>query len=406
MTKDDVAADFLPFPTTRRRIPTWVFDIAAGLFVVVSALAPKPDGSYLTPANLVPTMIGLVALALLIPWRRRFPLTALVLCVAVASLSPLWTTSTFGYLSAAAITMYRVAVVTDRRFTAVAAALSVVALVGSTLVTGEIGSDYSHLLPPISIIAVAAALGDASRNRRAYIDAITERARRAEETRELEAERRVTEERLRIARELHDAAAHQIAAISLHAGVASNALRTRPDDAERALEVVRSSARSVISEISALLRVLRASPSLADGPASAPTVDLGSLDRLLAEFESSGLRVVRRVAGETSAVQGAVGVIAYRVIQEALANALKHGDGSGAELTLTIGEGLIVLEVSNPTGATRTASGSGQYGLIGMRERVASVRGTVTATQRDSMFTLHAELPYQPAMHSADAPDA
>lgn len=108
------------------------------------------------------------------------------------------------------------------------------------------------------MVGFAAAAGDASRSRRAYIDTITERARRAEETKESEARSRVAEERLKIARDLHDVMAHQIAVISMHAGVASQALPTRPDDAERALATIRQAARTVLGEIASLLRVLRA----------------------------------------------------------------------------------------------------------------------------------------------------
>jgi signal transduction histidine kinase len=274
--------------------------------------------------------------------------------------------------------------------------VSMAILFTSTASTQLLGLGYDHILPPLAVIAVAAALGEATRNRRVSMEAITERAVRAEQTRELEAQQRVTDERLRIARELHDAAAHQIAAISLHAGVASHALRTRPDDAERALEIIRASARSVLTEISALLRVLRSAPESADGSPTPPTVNLDALGRLLADFRRSGLQVTKHMDGDLSQVHGAVSFVAYRIIQEALANALKHGADQTADLRVAVSSGLLVIAVTNRVGeqSKETHTSSGHHGLIGVQERVDSVRGTLTLDRGRSGFALRAELPF------------
>lgn len=385
-----------PGTVARFRPPVWATDVFAGLIVVLAGFAPNQEGTPAPAGHPAITVLSLAALALILPLRRRFPLGILGLCGAVTVLAPLWAASNFGFLIATAIVTYRVALVTNRWMTVVATAITIVILVAGTVFTGTVGWQFAHLLQPAALLAVAAAIGDATRHRRAYIDAITERALRAERTRELEADRRVTEERLRIARELHDAAAHQIAAINLHAGVASNALPDRPEDAERALEVIRASARSVLSEISALLRVLRSTPATAHALVLEPTADLTALGTLVEEFERSGLGVTKNIVGDLTQLQGAVSIIAYKVIQEGLANALKHGADATARVDVTAADQRVTVRITNRVGppAGDLDGGSGQHGLIGMRERVESVRGSMSTSDAHGLFTLFATLPF------------
>jgi signal transduction histidine kinase len=365
------------------------------MILLLAAFAPNPDDVVGVVRNLGLTVVLLLAVALILPLRRRFPLSILGGSIAMAVLAPLWAASTLGFLLAAAIAVHRVALVTNRRTTVITAVIAIAILVGGTALTGTVGWQYARLVQPVALLAVAAAIGDATRNRRAYIDAITERAIRAERTRELEAERRVTEERLRIARELHDAAAHQIAAINLHAGVASNALPDRPEDAERALEVIRASARSVLSEISALLRVLRSTPSSPRAQVAEPVVNLAALDDLVEEFERSGLRVTKRIAGDLAQVQGAVSITAYKVIQEGMANALKHGADATAQVDVVIADEQVTVQIMNRVRplANTVHADSGQHGLIGMRERVESVHGSMSTDDAGGRFILTATLP-------------
>ncbi|HEV7565494.1 MAG TPA: histidine kinase [Microbacteriaceae bacterium] len=382
-------------PVARFRLPAWATDVFTGVILLLAAFAPNPDDVVGVVRNLGLTVVLLLAVALILPLRRRFPLSILGGSIAVAVLAPLWAASTLGFLLAAAIAVHRVALVTNRRTTVITAAIAIAILVGGTALTGTVGWQYARLVQPVALLAVAAAIGDATRNRRAYIDAITERAIRAERTRELEAERRVTEERLRIARELHDAAAHQIAAINLHAGVASNALPDRPEDAERALEVIRASARSVLSEISALLRVLRSTPSSPRAQVAEPVVNLAALDDLVEEFERSGLRVTKRIAGDLAQVQGAVSITAYKVIQEGMANALKHGADATAQVDMVIADEQVTVQIMNRVRplANTVHADSGQHGLIGMRERVESVHGSMSTDDAGGRFILTATLP-------------
>jgi signal transduction histidine kinase len=244
-------------------------------------------------------------------------------------------------------------------------------------------------------VAFAAAAGDATRSRREYIVAVTERAERAEQTREAEARRRVSEERLRIARDLHDTVAHQIAVISLNAGVASSSLES-PERAQEALSTIRSASRTVLGEIGDLLALLRTEDP--DAGTTAPPSGLGRLDELVEQFAQSGLSVHLRVEGDPGHVSGAADLVAYHVIQEGLTNALKHGTDHRAHVLVEVADEHVTVVVTNPTipaahDARRDAAAGAGHGLIGLRERVASVRGVVETGTTAGGYRLAATLP-------------
>jgi signal transduction histidine kinase len=256
-----------------------------------------------------------------------------------------------------------------------------------------------------ALVAFAAAGGVARYNGRAFIQSITERARRAEETRESEAERRVAEERLAIARDLHDVMAHQIAVINLHAASASQALRTRPDDAERSLATVRQAARTVLGEIGALLTVLRSSTG-DQASELAPTPGLSRLPELIDEFARAGLVVEQRTLGEPIELGSVREIVAYRVVQEGLTNAHKHGADGTALLQFDYDRAGLEITVTNVTRTQRDDRivVSVGHGLIGARERVASVGGRLeTSFGPGPVHRFVATLPLEPARpNSAD----
>jgi signal transduction histidine kinase len=245
----------------------------------------------------------------------------------------------------------------------------------------------------IAWIGMAIAIGDAVRSRRAYVATIEERARRAEQTREEEAARRVVEERLRIARELHDVVAHHIALINVQAGVAGHMLREQPDVAEEALGHVRLASRTALSELSTLLGVLRQSGD-SDAPTE-PAPGLARLDTLIDTFVQAGLKIELTTSGQVRPVSSAVDVAAYRIIQESLTNAQKHGAPTAVAVHLDHRPEAVHIEVTNHLrrGDAQPGPSSG-HGLVGMRERAASVGGTLHAGARpDGMFRVRAVLP-------------
>lgn len=382
-------------PPVLLRPPRWSVDVMVAAFVVGTGVVQATVANAI-PANTVVVLVLTAAALATVLLRHRFPEgsagVAIVLCAlgVIAGLVP----STIITLL---VCLYGVAQRTTRRTSLWIALAAVVVLWLTTyFFFNEGGGDFQGFIQILTFVGFASAAGDASRNRREYIEAINERARIAEETKESEARRRVAEERLRIARDLHDVLAHQIAVINLHSNVAAQALRERPDDAERSLSTIRQAARTVLGEIGSLLTVLRSPDAEASTPglgAHAPVATLADLDDLLAAFARSGLRVDLRTDGSTNQeVPEEVAIVAYRVIQEALTNAHKHGADNSALLYLDYGDEVLEITVTNTVvhGQTRSPG----HGLTGVRERLASVHGKLeTSSGPGPVFRFTARIP-------------
>ena len=279
---------------------------------------------------------------------------------------------------------------TDRRTTWLVAGSCAIGL----FIVGGLWADRGWLsgenFGTFAWIGMATAVGDATRSRRAYIAEVEERARRAEESREEEARRRVAEERLRIARELHDVVAHHIAVINVQAGAASHVLQTRPEQVGPALAHIRRASDTVLKELAAVVGVLR-NPDDRDG-ATEPTRGLARLSELLDTFAASGLQVEHRQRGEARELPAVVDLAAYRIVQESLTNAQKHGNGT-ATLEVTYTPEAVLLDIGNAVAPGQSGAGSG-YGIVGMRERASAAGGTVTAAaEAGGRFHVRAELP-------------
>lgn len=374
-------------------LPPWAGDVLAAILVVAAAVAPFPMAQ-LRPSSPLTWVLVLLPAALL-PLRRRLPLGVLAACVAIYVVVIALGTVAPGVALAMVIAMFGVANRLARRTSLIAMGATVVVVVCSGLFAAAEGVFDPRTIQIALTILVAAAAGDATRSRREYLQAMTERAVRAEQTREAEAQRRVSEERLRIARDLHDAVAHQISVISLNAGVASAALPARPERAEEALATIRAASRTVLREIGDLLAVLRADENAAASPpAPAPTLD--QLDVLVAAFADSGLEVASRIDGDLALVPDAVGRVAYRVLQEGLTNAWKHGAGQRAHILLVADPDELRVVVTNPVGVERDPdeADSGGYGLVGLRERIAAARGSIESAVVPGGYRLAVVLPY------------
>jgi signal transduction histidine kinase len=253
-------------------------------------------------------------------------------------------------------------------------------------------------------IAVAAAVGQAVRAKRAHQAMLEERARRAEEGREHEARRRVQQERLRIARELHDAVGHHVALISVQAGAMGYLLDTDPAKARESLAHIQQASEAALEELRLTVGLLR---QPGDHEPVEPAGGLGRLDELIASFTATGLRVTCDVTGQVRQLPEAVDLTAYRLIQESLTNTAKHAAGTSALIRLAFRPGALALAVEDhgpPAGGSGAglAAGSGAgsgigeagHGIIGMRERAAALGGWLTAGPRaEGGFRVLAELP-------------
>ncbi|MFJ2112528.1 sensor histidine kinase [Streptomyces sp. NPDC087850] len=360
--------------------------LAAMVFTSLTGHGGPNGPTFGTRTPSVLTVVFMVAAATALVFRRRAPRSVL-LCTGGLTLGQLFAGHPAApVLMTTVVALYTVASRTDRPTTwrvgfATMAVLSAVAL--------GFGPGPWYAQENLGVFAwtgMASAAGDAVRSRRAFIGAIRERAERAERTREEEARRRVAEERLRIARDLHDVVAHHIALVNVQAGVASHVMDRRPDQAKEALAQVRAASRSALGELRATVGLLRQS-----GDPAAPTEPapgLAHLDALLDTFRNAGLPVefVRNGEAHRTALPAAVDLAAYRIIQEALTNVRKHaGPAAKAEVSVVrIGSTveITVLDGGGSTADGTAAPDSGGHGLIGMRERVTALGGTLTAAPR------------------------
>jgi signal transduction histidine kinase len=223
---------------------------------------------------------------------------------------------------------------------------------------------------------------------------LEERALRAE--REAERERRLAaaEERGRIARDLHDSAGHAINTILVHAGMGRLQTKRDPESAREAFQTIEELARETVGEIDQMVRVLREDAPPSDGRAVVePPPGLAALDGLVERHRAAGLDVTTTIRGDRRPLPPGVDRAAYRILQEALTNAARHGNG-GAHVEVAFGPSALDVDVANslsPDRATRATGGG--HGIVGMRERAALLGGTLEAGARDGRFELHAHLP-------------
>jgi signal transduction histidine kinase len=224
------------------------------------------------------------------------------------------------------------------------------------------------------------------------------RQRRAESEERLERERRLAaaEERTRIARDLHDSAAHAINVILVQAGAARLLQRRDPEAAKTALTTIEDVARETIGEIDLLVRGLRESRDGEAVPVEPPT-GLAALDTLVARYRAGGLAIGLRVDGEPRLLPRGLDQAAYRIVQESLTNAARHGSG-GAEILIRYGEQQLELTIANPVGNGALAdSAQGGQGILGMSERASLLGGALDARRRGDHFRVEARLPYASA---------
>jgi len=247
----------------------------------------------------------------------------------------------------------------------------------------------------VALIAVPVLAAEALRNRRSYVQLLVERLEHAERTREEEAQRRAEQERVRIARELHDVVAHTLTTINVQAGVAAHLADREPSRAGSALAAIEAASRDALDELRAILGVLR----VADG-AEVPLEPAPGLDgvaSLVGRFREAGGEIELEVAGEQpDRIPEAVQLAAFRIVQESLTNATRHAPGAAATVRLVYEKDRLCLGVENNSGQERNGNGRGHgVGIAGMRERATALGGTLEAGPCPRGFKVTAELPYR-----------
>jgi signal transduction histidine kinase len=312
----------------------------------------------------------LVAVAcLVLAWRRRWPVAVLAVSAAAVTVY-----SVLGYVNGASLVapvlaLYTVATQLSVRRAAIAAAATLVVLMTATAVNNPFGhfSDGGFVLLP-GIVAAAFFAGIAVANRRAYTASMLARA-------EQDGRRRVDEERLRIARELHDVVAHTMATINVQAGVAAHVLSTRPEAAAESLQAIKTASKEGLRELRAILNVLRQAD---DADPTQPAPGIAQLEALIAGARRAGLETTFTATGEPVPLPAAVDLTAYRIIQESLTNTIRHAGPATAAVSLVYHHDELCIDVTDTgRGQPATAASGGGHGLVGMRERAAAVGGVV-----------------------------
>lgn len=375
-------------PSTARRQ-----DLAlAALIVLMQVIAASlVDRTWQAPH---PVRVALILLSsVLLLWRRRQPVLVAVLTVladsAMLTLSPHQSWLPMAGL----VALYTLATHRERRISfSVGAAAGLWLTAASALARP---GEFLSALVYFDYAIVAVAVGDSVRNRRAYLAQAQERAAEAERTREEEAERRVREERIRIARELHDVVAHHITLVNAQAGVARHLMHRRPEEAYQALSHITETSAAALDELRSTVWLLRRADD--PPPSLQPAPTFGQLDVLLNSFRHSGLDVRFHREGTPGSLAASADLAAYRIVQESLTNAQKHGSEPTADVRLTYTDQTLWISVTNPARPGHHGAGTG-HGLIGMRERADAAHGTLsTALSPEGTFRVRATLPLQPA---------
>ncbi|MFE0098984.1 sensor histidine kinase [Streptomyces sp. NPDC059009] len=379
----------------------------------------RDDDGPLSPPSVAAYVLAVVSSAVL-PLRHRAPLAVMAVTTASGMLvPPLGLLLSPLIVAPAVITAYSYArtVRNERRAAIAVLLISAALLLAATPLFGALSwKDASRVGAVAAFPLVAGVLGRSVQNRRAYLAAVEERALRAEESRDSEARRRVAEERVRIARELHDLVAHQITLANAQATVAAHLFDTRPEQTRKSLKELVETTGDALDDLRATVGLLRQTDDGdAAGPAE-PAPGLAQLPTLLASFRRAGLEVSVHQEGTARPLPPGVDLTAYRIVQEALTNVTKHAASGTAQVRIDWDRDRVTLTIADDGGSARTVpaaateSGHGDrapgYGLIGMRERATAIGGHLSAGRRpEGGFLVSTQLPLPPAKDAARRAD-
>jgi signal transduction histidine kinase len=376
-----------------RRHPWWTDSLLALLLTLVSA------GSIFAGAGVhINVLDAILVLLTTIPIavRRYRPLAVLAITVSAETLLLLFASRTAVPLGPL-VALYTVASRCERPVSIRAAEWVALPLIVG--VSADSGPHPQEIVPKLALFAIAWVLGDNIRTRRAYLAELEARAARLEREREEQAQRAVIEERTRIARELHDVIAHNVSVMVVQASAGEEVFDTDPGRARESLSAVASTGRAALTELRRLLGVIRSEENAQGGAAYTPQPGIEYLSELVEQMRETGLTVELSVLGEPRELPEGVGLCAYRIVQEALTNTLKHADASHAQVSVRYVSDALELQVVDDGRASPAVNGdTAGHGLIGMRERVALFGGELSVVAIAGRgFQVSARLPLEDA---------
>ena len=368
---------------------------AIALVIIQHARGPRPG---LTVLMCIPA----------IAFGRRWPLPALALASAAAAAQMASGTTSLLVSLVLGVTGYIVAVAVPRRLS-IRAVLAAAAIFGAALLYAGMTKGRPSLLAAgavVGLLPLAAgwSIGDSVAARRRYVAGLAEQAERERAVEAERASQEVREERVRIARELHDVVAHTLAVITVQAGVGRRLMAKRPEEAGAALESIELIGRTAQDELRVVLGLLR--DENARAAALAPAPKLVDLKELVDTVRASGTPVELRTSGTERQLSPALELTLYRVVQEALTNVVRHAPQARATVDLTVSAAQVRLEVADDGGSARRAArdqerpdipGTG-HGIAGMRERIGAFGGWLVAEPLACGFRVLAEVPIEGAM--------
>ncbi|MBV9604413.1 MAG: two-component sensor histidine kinase [Solirubrobacterales bacterium] len=381
-----------------RRHPWWTDSVLALALTVIGVgsvlVATKRAGMSLAPLDAVLVPVTTVPVAL----RRYRPVAVLTVTIAAETVLLLFSHQVQVPLGVI-VALYTVASRCERPVSIRTAEWTAIPITLGVII--NTGPNPGRILPKLALFAIAWVLGDNIRTRRAYLAELEARAARLEREREEKADRAVIEERTRIARELHDVIAHNVSVMVVQASAGEEVFDSDPARARESLSSVAATGRSALAELRRLLGVIRAEDDGVETAAYTPQPGIEYLDELVRQVQETGLSVELSVMGRPRVVPEGVGLCAYRIVQEALTNTLKHSQASAAQVSLRYVADAIELQVLDDGRGTAPAGngGSGGHGLIGMRERVALFGGELTTRPRSAGrgYEVRARLPLEEA---------
>jgi signal transduction histidine kinase len=368
--------------------------------VLLGFMAAQLAGAHRLEAGQHPAtpLAYLLAVLICAPFltHRKWPLPSLAVCLAALLVYSVGRYTAYPGLSIFALT-FGITLHSSRRLALVTVIASAVALTVALGVQPPAVRSLSTWIDSELGVVVAWLAAENLRNRRARWAELNTRAERLERERVAEARRAVTEERLRIARELHDVVAHSMSVIAVQSAVGHHVMDSQPGAAKHALAAIEATSRSALTEMRRLLGVLRQDGEPAGSLVPAP--GLADLTPLVAQVQEAGLNVWVQVDGERGQVPPGVDLSAYRIIQEALTNVIKHAGRATAHVQVSYRPGAVRLDITDDGAGGRPAIAPGTpfstgHGIIGMRERVAVFGGEFAAGPRpEGGFRVFACLP-------------